>query len=170
MSYSLVNKAEWCSCSSDTVVSPVYLPSSWANVADPKYPRSHWTSSGLRVTTGEPPDKHRSVWLDSSGLHSSWALTLSVSLRPICLLILLQAEWKSMGRDTFGGPSACHITHQSVGSSYLGPVTWTVAEQAAWLIRFFLQIADQWLWVGRWIFSFPLPLLFFLLPFARPGS
>lgn len=32
-----------------------------------------------------------------------------------------------MGRDTFGGPSACHITHQSVGSGYLGPVTGTVA-------------------------------------------
>ena len=33
----------------------------------------------LRVsvpTAGEAADKHRSVWLDSSGLHSSWALTL----------------------------------------------------------------------------------------------
>lgn len=36
-------------------------------------------------------------------------------------------EWKSMGRDTFGGPSACHITHQSVGRGYLGPVSATVA-------------------------------------------
>lgn len=36
-------------------------------------------------------------------------------------------EWKSMGRDTFGGPSACHITHQSVSRGYLGPVSATVA-------------------------------------------
>lgn len=75
-----------------------------------------------------------------------------------------------MGRDTFGGPSACHITHQSVGSGYLGPVTGTVAEQAAWLIRFFLQIADQWLWVGRWIFPFPLSPLFFCFPLLASSS
>lgn len=73
-----------------------------------------------------------------------------------------------MARDTFGGPSACHITHQSVGSGYLGPVTGTVAERAAWLIRLFLQIADQWLWVGRWIFPFPLSLLLFFSPFRSP--
>lgn len=35
-----------------------------------------------------------------------------------------------MGRDTFGGPSACHITHQSVSPSYLDPVSGTVAERA----------------------------------------
>lgn len=69
-----------------------------------------------------------------------------------------------MIRDTFGGPSACHITHQSVGFGYLGPDTWTVAECAAWLIRLFLQIADQWLWVGRWIFPFPFSTLLFRFP------
>lgn len=66
-----------------------------------------------------------------------------------------------MARDTFGGPFACHITHQSVGSGYLGPVTATVAECAVWLIKLFLQIADQCLWVGRWIFPFPFSLLLF---------
>lgn len=88
--------------------------------------------------------------------------------RPICLLILLWAEWKSMDRDTFGGPSACHITHQSVGSGYLDPVTRTVAERGAWLISSLLQIADQWLRVGQWIFPiFPLfSALFFC--FALP--
>lgn len=75
-----------------------------------------------------------------------------------------------MGRDAFGGPSACHITHQSVGSGYLGPVTGTVAECAAWLIRLFLQIADQWLWVGRWIFPFSLPLFFFFVPLLTFGT
>ncbi len=76
MSYSHVNKAKLIPCSCNTLVSSVYLPSTRANFVYPKNPRSHQTSSGVCITAGEPPDKHRSVWLDSSGLHSSWALTL----------------------------------------------------------------------------------------------
>lgn len=75
-----------------------------------------------------------------------------------------------MGRDTFGGPSACHITHQSVGSGYLGPVTSTVSERTVWLIRLFLQIADQWLWVWRWIFPFPFSCLFFCFSLIASGT
>lgn len=77
-----------------------------------------------------------------------------------------------MAWDTFGGPSACHITHQSVGAGYLGPVSWTVAERAAWLIRLFLQIADQWLWVGQWIFPFSFfhPVSTLFVGFGLAGS
>lgn len=57
-------------------VSSVYLPSTWANFVYPKNPRSHQTCSGVCLTAGEPPHKHRSVWLDSIGLHSSWAATV----------------------------------------------------------------------------------------------
>lgn len=78
MSYSLVNKAERCCC--NRVVPSVYLPSNWANFFffffNPKTSQKPQTSSGVCITTGEPRDKHRSVWLDSRGLHSSWVLTL----------------------------------------------------------------------------------------------
>lgn len=177
MSYRRVNKAKLIPASCSTLVSLWFIyPSTCANFVYPKTkkkkkknPRSHLKPLRVSVlTAGEPADKHRFCVARQQRPPFILSPDALLSLRPICLLILLRAEWKSMARDTFGGPSACHITHQSVGSGYLGPVTGTVAERAAWLIRLFLQIADQWLWVGRWIFPFPLSLLLFFSPFRSP--
>lgn len=85
MSYRRVNKAKLIPASCSTLVSLWFIyPSTCANFVYPKTkkkkkknPRSHLKPLRVSVlTAGEPADKHRSVWLDSSGLHSSWALTL----------------------------------------------------------------------------------------------
>lgn len=99
----------------------VYLPSTSAYfVYLNMNPRSHRSRSGLRP----PADKQlRAPPFILSA--EAW-----LSPRPICLLILLGAERKSMERDAFGGPFTCQITHQSVGFGYWGAVTGTVPERA----------------------------------------
>lgn len=164
MSYSHVNKAKLIPCSCNTLVSSVYLPSTWANFVYPKNPRSHQTSSGVRITAGEPPDKHRSVWLDSSGLHSSWALALRSRCDPyVC--------W------SYYEPSGNQWTETHLGAHPLVISLISLLALAIWVLSLGQWLSVQRDWSGSsyrslinvcgWgdgSFLFPSSVLFFLFP------
>lgn len=160
MSYSLINKAERCSC--NRVVPSVYLPSNWANFFfNPKTSQKPQTSSGVCITTGEQRDKHRSVRLNISSFHSFALAATHMSAD------LITSPLEINGPRHIWGP-ICLSYHSSVCWLWLfGPCH----QHSVWARR----VIDQALLTDRWSMtvgvamdlSFSFLYSFLLLPFDR---
>ncbi len=163
MLHSHVNIAKLIPCSCNRLVSSVYLPSTWAYFVYPPNPRSHQTSSGVCLTAGEPPDKHRSVWLDSSGLHSSSAQTL----RSRCDKYVCWSYYKPSGNQWAGTHLGAHplvislISLLALAIWALSPGQW-LSEQRDWSSSSYRSLINGCGWGNG---SFLFPSLFFSFSF-----
>lgn len=98
------------------------------------------------------------MWFSSRGLHSSRVVTVRFRSGPYVCWSYYEPSGNQWAETHLGA----HLLVISL-ISLLARAIWTLSagqwpSGPGWLIWLFLQIADQWLWVGPWIFPSLPPL------------